>query len=180
MLLEGVQAWMWVPLAVKGRVIGGIGVAHAKRDYFSKHHADLALTVANQAAVTLINAELHKNAQSLAVLQERQRLAQNLHDAINQSLFSAGLIAEVLPDIWDMDPEEARSILRAQKDERYGFGFALSPYRGCGHGCAYCYVREYPNELHGAQNPVGPGADGSSRVLDSGLYSHAGRASSTV
>jgi DNA repair photolyase len=47
-----------------------------------------------------------------------------------------------------IEPEEARSILRPQKDESYGFGFALSPYRGCGHGCRYCYVREYPNALH--------------------------------
>ena len=47
-----------------------------------------------------------------------------------------------------VEPEDARSILRPQKDERYGFGFALSPYRGCGHGCRYCYVREYPNALH--------------------------------
>lgn len=47
-----------------------------------------------------------------------------------------------------VEPEEARSILRPQKDERYGFGYALSPYRGCGHGCRYCYVREYPNSLH--------------------------------
>lgn len=47
-----------------------------------------------------------------------------------------------------VEPEEARSILRPQKDERYGFGFALSPYRGCAHGCRYCYVREYPNTLH--------------------------------
>jgi DNA repair photolyase len=46
-------------------------------------------------------------------------------------------------------PEEARSILRPQRDERYGFGFALSPYRGCTHSCRYCFVREYPNALHG-------------------------------
>lgn len=47
-----------------------------------------------------------------------------------------------------VEPEESKSILRAQRDERYGFGFALSPYRGCAHGCRYCYVREYPNALH--------------------------------
>ncbi|MCP5101134.1 MAG: GAF domain-containing protein, partial [Chloroflexi bacterium] len=51
-LLAGIQSWMWVPLAVKGRVIGGIGVAHADLDSFTAHHADLALTVANQAAIT--------------------------------------------------------------------------------------------------------------------------------
>jgi PAS domain S-box-containing protein len=110
-LLMGVLSWMWVPLAVKGRMIGGLGVAHAKRDYFTRHHAELALTVANQAAITMINAELYRNAQSLAVLQERQRLAQNLHDAVNQSLFSAGLIAEVLPRLWDRDQDLARQSL---------------------------------------------------------------------
>ncbi len=75
-LLEGVQSWMWVPLAIKGGVIGAIGVAHAERNFFTAHHAGLALTVANQAAITMVNAELYENAQALATLQERQRLAQ--------------------------------------------------------------------------------------------------------
>jgi signal transduction histidine kinase len=110
-MLEGVQAWLWVPLAVKGRVIGGIGVAHAKRDSFTAHHADLALIVANQAAITLVNAQLYEQAQTLATLQERQRLAQNLHDAVNQSLFSASLIAEVLPRVWERNPDEGRQSL---------------------------------------------------------------------
>jgi signal transduction histidine kinase len=110
-LLDGVRSWMWVPVAAKGRIMGGIGVAQEAPDYFSKHHADLALTVANQAAITMINAELYTNARSLAVLEERQRLARNLHDAVNQSLFSAGLIAEVLPRLWDKDQAEARRSL---------------------------------------------------------------------
>jgi two-component system nitrate/nitrite sensor histidine kinase NarX len=38
-------------------------------------------------------------------------LAQNLHDAINQSLFSAGLISELLPRLWEQNPEEARQSL---------------------------------------------------------------------
>jgi signal transduction histidine kinase len=110
-LLEGVRSWMWVPLAIKGRVIGAVGVAHAERNYFTAHHADLALTVANQAAITMVNAELYEHAHTLAALQERQRLARNLHDAVNQSLFSAGLIAEVLPRLWERDPDEGRQSL---------------------------------------------------------------------
>ncbi|TAK14693.1 MAG: PAS domain S-box protein [Anaerolineae bacterium] len=110
-LLEGMHSWMWVPLAVRGRIIGGVGLAHANRDQFTLHHADLALSVANQAAITMVNAELYGHARELAVLEERQRLARNLHDAVNQSLFSAGLIAEVLPRLWDKDPESARDSL---------------------------------------------------------------------
>ena len=110
-LLEGMKSWMWVPLAVKGRMIGVMGVAHERQNYFTPHHADLALSVADQAAITMINTELYGHAQALAVLEERQRLARNLHDAINQSLFSAGLIAEVLPRLWDRDQEQARRSL---------------------------------------------------------------------
>jgi two-component system nitrate/nitrite sensor histidine kinase NarX len=111
LLLKGVRSWMWVPVAVKNRVIGSVGVAHVESGYFTAHHADLALTVANQAAIALINAELFEHAQALAAMQERQRLAQNLHDAVNQSLFSAGLIADVLPRLWDRDQDEARKSL---------------------------------------------------------------------
>ncbi len=111
-LLAGVQSWMWVPLAIKGRLIGAIGVAHAERNFFTAHHAGLALTVANQAAITMVNAELYEHAHTLAALQERQRLAQNLHDAVNQSLFSAGLIAEVLPRLWERNQDEGRRSLQ--------------------------------------------------------------------
>jgi two-component system nitrate/nitrite sensor histidine kinase NarX len=110
-LLTGMQSWMWVPLAVKGRIIGGMGIAETTQAYFTAHHADLALSVADQAAITMINAELYGHAQTLAVLEERQRLAHSLHDAVNQSLFSAGLIAEVLPRLWERDQAEARRSL---------------------------------------------------------------------
>ena len=110
-LLAGARSWMWVPVAVKHRVIACVGVAHEKPDFFTAHHANLALTVANQAATTMVNADLYEHAREMAALEERQRLAQNLHDAVNQSLFSAGLIAEVLPRLWERDQEEARRSL---------------------------------------------------------------------
>jgi two-component system nitrate/nitrite sensor histidine kinase NarX len=45
------------------------------------------------------------------ILEERQRLAHDLHDAVNQTLFSASLIAEVLPRMWERDQVEARRSL---------------------------------------------------------------------
>lgn len=44
-----------------------------------------------------------------ALVAERNRLARELHDAVTQTLFAASLIAEVLPDLWDMDEAEARN-----------------------------------------------------------------------
>jgi two-component system nitrate/nitrite sensor histidine kinase NarX len=125
-LLDGVQSWMWVPLAVKKRIVGGIGMAHMERNFFTPHHGDLAMTIANQAAITLVNAELHERAQELAALQERQRIAQNLHDAVNQSLFSAGIIAEVLPRLWEREPDEA---IRSLEDLRRLIRSAMAEMR---------------------------------------------------
>jgi signal transduction histidine kinase len=44
-----------------------------------------------------------------AVAADRTRLARDLHDAVTQTLFSASLIAEVLPELWDMDVTEAKN-----------------------------------------------------------------------
>jgi PAS domain S-box-containing protein len=71
--------------------------------------------------------QLQQQVQTLATLQERQRLAQNLHDAVNQSLFSAGLIAEVLPRLWEQNPAEGR---RSLEDLRRLTRGALAEMRG--------------------------------------------------
>jgi signal transduction histidine kinase len=46
-----------------------------------------------------------------AVVAERSRLARDLHDAVTQTLFSASLIAEALPSLWESDPEEGVQLL---------------------------------------------------------------------
>jgi signal transduction histidine kinase len=50
-----------------------------------------------------------EQAQALAALEERQRLARDLHDSVSQSLFSASVIAEMLPVLLSRDPEQAKS-----------------------------------------------------------------------
>lgn len=52
--------------------------------------------------------ELRQKSNQLAVLSERTRLARELHDAVTQSLFSASILAELLPQVWERDPDSGR------------------------------------------------------------------------
>lgn len=70
-------------------------------DYFGLVAADL--TEQKKHTQAIVAAE--KSAREL--LEERHKLAHDLHDAVNQTLFSASLIAEVLPRMWELDQAEA-------------------------------------------------------------------------
>jgi PAS domain S-box-containing protein len=56
----------------------------------------------------IIEEQLARKAAEEAVTADRTRLARELHDAVTQTLFSASLIAEVLPELWEMDIAEAQ------------------------------------------------------------------------
>jgi len=74
-------------------------------DFFGLVAADL--TEQKKHTKAIVAAE--KSAREL--LEERHKLAHDLHDAVNQTLFSASLIAEVLPRMWELDQVEARRSL---------------------------------------------------------------------
>jgi signal transduction histidine kinase len=71
----------------------------------------LIATFAEHAGVAMHNADLYEQAQQAAALEERNRLARDLHDSVTQSLFSMSLLAQVLPALWETQPEEARKSL---------------------------------------------------------------------
>ena len=106
-----VRAWLGVPLLLKGRVVGMLTLADREPGHYTPHHATLALAMAQHAAVAMENARLYQQAQTVAAQEERQRLARELHDAVTQTLFSASVIAEVLPRLWDRDPQAGRQRL---------------------------------------------------------------------
>jgi PAS domain S-box-containing protein len=106
-----VRSWMGVPLAIQERVIGMLSLHHSQPNYYTARHAELAMAFANQAAMAMENARLYEQAQELAVMQDRQRLSRDLHDSVSQALFSASLSAEVLPRLWERDPDKARTCL---------------------------------------------------------------------
>ncbi len=100
-----------VPLKTKTAVIGVLDVQSDHLDAFDESDLVVLQSLANQAAVVIENAQLYGQAQQLAVMEERQRLARELHDAVTQTLFSASLIAEALPELWEADQGEGRQLL---------------------------------------------------------------------
>ena len=81
------RSWMGVPLIIEDRGIGMLHLDHQLPDYFTPHHAQLAMIIANQAAVAIQNAARYEDAQRVAVLNERARLARDLHDSIIQAVY---------------------------------------------------------------------------------------------
>ncbi len=103
---ENFQSYMSVPLRVKGDIYGGVSFFYSTPQTFSDEDFRLAAALSDQAALAIENARLRERAEESAVAQERTRLARDLHDAVSQTLFSASIIAEVLPRIWERDAEE--------------------------------------------------------------------------
>jgi ligand-binding sensor domain-containing protein/signal transduction histidine kinase len=112
-LEEGrVESAALAPLAIGGQVVGTLVlIKEVGRGGFEQADLDLLVAFADQAAIAIENARLYEEAQQLAATQERSRLARDLHDAVTQTLFSASLIAEVLPALWESDPTEGRQLL---------------------------------------------------------------------
>lgn len=106
-LPEHVASWMGVPLLVKDRVIGMISLEHGEADYYTAYHSELALAFASQAAIAIDNARLYRQSQRLAVLEERQRIARELHDSVSQALYGIGLGARTARALLDRDPGQA-------------------------------------------------------------------------
>ncbi len=82
------------PLLVKGRVYGGIVVYYALQRSFHPDEIQLLDIFADQAALALEHARLFDQSRQLAALEERQRIARDLHDSVSQTLFSLTLAAQ--------------------------------------------------------------------------------------
>ncbi len=104
-LSEGYRSGANIPLVAKGQVQGVLSVATRRLRHFDQADVDLLVSVGNQIGIAIENARLYEQAQQAATIEERQRLARELHDAVTQTLFSASLIAEVLPRLWERDRE---------------------------------------------------------------------------
>ncbi|MGL4649977.1 MAG: GAF domain-containing protein, partial [Caldilineaceae bacterium] len=106
------RSWMGAPMVADGEVIGALCIerlAPGRR----AGDAPLLQALADSAAIAVVNARLYKQAQVVAAVEERERLARDLHDAVTQTIFSASILAEALPLQLQTQPARAEETVEA-------------------------------------------------------------------
>jgi len=99
------------PLLIQGRVYGGIVVFAPELRRFTRGEIELIDIFADQAALALEHARLVDQSRQLAALEERQRIARDLHDSVSQTLFSLSLAAQAARTTMEVDPHTAATTL---------------------------------------------------------------------
>ncbi len=100
-------ATVMLPLVAASGVFGGISLLFAEPRQFTDEEKALIASLISQCAQALERARLAGKAQNLAVIEERHRLARDLHDNVSQLLFSSSVISEILPRMFAVKPEKA-------------------------------------------------------------------------
>jgi nitrate/nitrite-specific signal transduction histidine kinase len=91
----GFDHYAGVPIRAAGRRLGVLSVVRKKEQpEFSEDEVALLASIADQVGTVVESAQLRQLAEQAAVLEERARLARELHDSVTQALYSVTLLAE--------------------------------------------------------------------------------------
>lgn len=95
------------PVVYRGESLGVLCTYFLPGTRLAASELDLLQAIANHAAVAIENQRLYQEAQGIAALEERQRLARELHDSVSQALYGIGLGARTARALVDIDPARA-------------------------------------------------------------------------
>src|SRR5712691_2190044 len=131
------RSFLGVPIVSRGEVIGAFYLTEKKGGRkldFTDEDEELIRTLAAHAAIAIENARLNERSRELSTIEERKRLARELHDSVTQTLFSIGLTAEAAAELVESDPARARrelenlqELTRAAMQEMRSLIFELRP-----------------------------------------------------
>jgi nitrate/nitrite-specific signal transduction histidine kinase len=99
MAAEGVVSLLVVPLEHRGRLLGLVGVMTRQRRRFTVHDVQLLTRLGHQVVVAIENARLYRQVRRLAILEERDRLAREMHDHLAQGLGYLTIRASILSEV---------------------------------------------------------------------------------
>jgi signal transduction histidine kinase len=129
------RSFLGVPVVARGRVIGAVYLTE-KEDApcFTDEDERLIGLLAAHAAIAIENARLYERSRELSIVEERNRLARELHDSVTQRLFGVVLAVESASTLLARDPAAAaeelgrvRELARGAMDELRAVVFELRP-----------------------------------------------------
>ena len=98
------RSFLGVPIVARGRVIGAFYLTEKQgADVFDAGDQQVIEMLAAHAAIAIENARLYERSRELSILEERNRLARELHDSVTQKLFGVVLAAEAAATLLDRD-----------------------------------------------------------------------------
>jgi two-component system, NarL family, sensor histidine kinase DevS len=109
------RSFLGVPVMIRGEVFGNLYLTDKRsEDAFSDIDEELVVALASAAGVAIDNARLHARVRDLALLEDRERIAMDLHDTVIQQLFAVGLSLQATLRL--LEPEVARRVQLAVED----------------------------------------------------------------
>ena len=113
---EGLRSLAAVPLGAKEAVVGVLGAATRSDRCFSASELELLSAIGSQVGIAVENARLYQRSRQVAVLEERNRLAREIHDALAQGLTGIIVQLEAMERLTERRPEQALTSLQRAKD----------------------------------------------------------------
>lgn len=102
------RSFLGVPVVTSGRSVGNLYLTNKRESSeFSESDQLLVEMFALRAAIAIENARLHEQVQQLVVVEERERIARDLHDGIIQAIYGVALSLEDVPSMMADEPAEA-------------------------------------------------------------------------
>jgi signal transduction histidine kinase len=106
------RSFLGVPIVARTGVIGAFYLTEKEgAPDFDEADEGLIVMLAAHAAITIENARLYERSRELSIVEERNRLARELHDSVSQKLFGLVLSAESAGTLVESDPAQARAEL---------------------------------------------------------------------
>ncbi len=99
------RAELALPIIAKGQIIGVLNVESQQLNAFDDSDVVVLQSLASQLAAALENARLYERSRLLAAVEERQKLARELHDSVSQALYGIALGARTARTLLDRDPQ---------------------------------------------------------------------------
>jgi ligand-binding sensor domain-containing protein/signal transduction histidine kinase len=86
---EGIKSFVHLPIVVDHKVVAVFNIGFTRPDFIPEDTVRVFSALVNRAAISIANMELFEQTKDLAVMEERNRLARDLHDSAKQKAFAA-------------------------------------------------------------------------------------------